>query len=84
MKTKIGHYYVFFDINEFWKKVNYWKSKGRVWIQENHKDYNPEVDISDLPVVLNVDSKYILHGIINFNRHRYFSDPLFLKIYNQS
>lgn len=28
MKTKVGHYYVFIDVNDFWQKVNYWKDKG--------------------------------------------------------
>ena len=84
MKTTIGHYYVFFDIDDFWKKVNYWKSKGIIWVHESHPDYNPILTKKDLPCVLNVDSCSMLLGIINTHKERYFNDPFFIKIYNQS
>lgn len=83
MKTDIGHYYVFFSIEDFWKKVNYWKSKGIYWIHSNYADYNPNVTQDDLPCVLNVDKNSMLFGKINIYKDKYFKDELFIKIYNK-
>ncbi len=84
MKTKIGHYYIFFSEVEFWKKVNYWKSKGRTWIQESHENYNPKVKQEDMPCVLNVDDYYMIQGKVHSNEKLYFSDPTFVKLYNKT
>ena len=82
MKTKTGHYYVFFTIEDFWNKVNYWKSKGYYWLQESHPSYNPTLNEYDLLCVLSVDDyKTMLHGVVNFDKERYFRSELFVKIY---
>lgn len=81
MKTEIGHYYVFFNIDDFWKKVNYWKSKGVFWVQESHPSYNPTLNEDDLPCVLSVDSSSMGFGKIEPNRKKYFESKLFVKIY---
>jgi hypothetical protein len=86
MKTKVGHYYVFFNLDDFWYKVNYWKSKGYHWIQERHMDYNPKINKNDLPVVLSVTKdgmgKTMMFGIVEYYKEQYFSYPIFVKIYN--
>ncbi len=84
MKTKYGHYYVFLDVDDFWNKVKYWKSKGYLWIQESHIDYTPKVIQNDMPVVLNVDeNSTMMYGVVSFHREKYFSDPTFVKLYNK-
>lgn len=84
MKTEHGNYYIFFNSDDFWKKVQYWKLRGRVWIIEPHPDYNPQLRDKDFPCVLNVDSKSMMFGVIfNFNKDKYFSDPIFVKLYNK-
>jgi len=83
MKTKVGHFYVFLSLDEFWEKVNYWKSKGFYWVFENHPDYNPTVEKKDLPLVLSIDSHTMGFGSAATTiRERYFSDPTFVKLYN--
>jgi len=84
MKTKIGHYYIFFSEVEFWKKANYWKSKGRTWIQESSQWYNPTVKQINMPCVLNVDDKTMMYGVVGFDKEKYFSDPTFVKLYNKT
>jgi len=37
MKTEVGHYYVFVDAKDFWKKVYYWHKKGYRWVFEKHE-----------------------------------------------
>jgi len=81
MKTAIGHYYVFFTVEDFWNKVNYWRSKGISWVQENHPNYNPIIKEDDLPFVLNVDSVNMGWGKIEAHRKKYFESTLFVKIY---
>lgn len=82
MKTGYGFYYIFFNVNDFWKTVDYFKSEGRYWIQESHLSYNPNVNQQDMPVVLSVDDTNMMFGIISYNKDRYFSDPEFVKFYN--
>lgn len=83
MKTKIGHYYVFFTLEDFWNKVNYWKSKKIYWVEENHPDYKPNISQYDLPCVLNVDKKYMGWGKIETHKERYFKIPLFVTLYTK-
>jgi len=80
MKTKVGHYYVFFSLVDFWEKVDYWTSKGHKWIH----NAQPIVPKNVLPVVLNVDDTTIMHGIIEKHKEKYFEDPTFVKLYNKS
>lgn len=82
MKTDIGYYYVFFSIDDFWKKVNYWKSKGIYWINCNHADYNPNITQQDLPCVLSVDNYCMLCAKVAANDSFYFKNQSFIKIYN--
>ena len=75
MKTKIGHYYIFFTVEDFNEKFLYWKSQGRKWIND-HKD--PVLKPSQLPCVLNVDSRTMMHGIVN---DKYFTVKSFPEMY---
>jgi hypothetical protein len=79
-------YHIFHTTKEFWKQVKIYKSKGYTWVQESHFDYDPNVTDNDMPVVLNSDNqKTMMFGIINGPfKERYFSDPKFVKIYNNS
>jgi hypothetical protein len=83
MKTEVGHYYIFFNIDDFWNKVNYWKSKGCTWLIESHMDYKPTLIQEDMPIVLNVDNNSMMFGRIDNHRQRYFSNPTFVKLYNK-
>lgn len=79
-------YHIFHTAKEFWKQVKIYKSQGYTWIQDSHFDYNPIVNDSHMPVVLNVDDeKTMMFGIINgIWKEKYFSDPKFIKLYNKS
>ena len=75
------NYYIFFNIEEFWDKVNYYKSKNILWLCDEHVDYNPNIVQEDMPCVLSVDDSMI-YGIISTNKKTYFSNLTFMKIYN--
>lgn len=83
MKTETGNFYIFFNSEDFWKKVNFWKSKNRVWNIDSHPSYNPTIREKDFPCVLNVDDDTMMYGIINSCSESYFSDPFFVKLYNK-
>ena len=79
-------YHIFHTAKDFWKQVKIYKSEGYTWIQESHPDYDPAVNDSHMPVILNVDNnKTMMFGLINgLWKDRYFKDPEFVKLYNQS
>lgn len=83
MKTKVGNYYVFLRVEDFWDKVNYYKSLGRRWIAESHLDYNPIVTQDDMPVTLNIDSSSMMHGIVNNHLDVYLKDTTYQMLYRE-
>ena len=87
MKTEVGHFYVFVNSEDFWEKVKYWKSEGYYWIHESHPDYNPNITQEDMPCALSVSKDdsgpTMMHGIVKYNRERYFANDMFVKLYKQ-
>ena len=79
-------YHIFHTAEDFWKQVKIYKKLGYTWIQENHPKYKPNVNDSHMPVVLNADNeKTMMFGIIDgFHKKKYFSDPKFVRLYNNS
>lgn len=79
-------YHIFHTEKDFWNQVKIYKSNGYTWIQENHPKYDPVVNDSHMPVVLNADNqKTMMFCIINgIWKDKYFSDPIFVKSYNKS
>ena len=78
-------YHIFHAREDFLEQVKKYKSEGYHWIQENHSRYNPTIYESDMPIVLNADNENtMMVGIININKAKYFSNPIFVKEYNRS
>lgn len=78
-------FHIFHSADDFWKTVNEYKNIGYTWIQESHFDYNPKVTQNDMPCVLNADdNRTMMFSIIELYKDRYFKDPKFVILYNQS
>lgn len=84
MKTNEANYYIFFSVKDFWKKVNYWKSKGRVWINNDDPKYKPKATQKEMPCVLNVDNWSMMWAQVNADRRGFFEDPTFVELYNKT
>lgn len=84
-RKKLMPYHIFHNAEDFWQKVKMYKTIGYVWIQENHPQYDPYITDIDMPCVLNADDKKtMMCGNINAHRDRYFKDPKFVSLFNQS
>jgi hypothetical protein len=84
MKTRSGHFFIIFDVDDFWEKVDYWKSKGKLWIMDYQENYSPRVCQDDMPVVLSIDNFTMMFSkIITGDENPYFSDPRFVKLYKK-
>jgi len=80
MKTKVGHFYIFFNEHDFHSKVIEYSMKGHEWVYGGTT--LPNLDKSDYPIALNCDSSSMLFSIIENYKKEYFNDPIFVKLYN--
>lgn len=78
-------YHIFHSAEDFWEQVKTYKTLGYSWIQESRSSYDPSITDIDMPCVLNADDKKtMMVGNIYAHKERYFSDPEFVRLYNNS
>jgi len=84
MKTKYGYYYIFFNSEDYLKKLNYYKLQEYSWVFENQPGYKPTINKEDFPIVFRSDfnSKSLDCEIIEKHKERYFKIDSFVALYN--
>lgn len=76
-------YHVIFNKEDYNELVNSYLKQGFVWINGPMDDIS--VGSNDFPLVLNCDNeKTMMVGIIKYSKEFYFSNPLFVKKYNEA